>query len=78
MDDDDNGFIDDVHGINTLNGDDTDNDPYMPKPNAYHGTLVAGAAGAVTDNGIGLAGAAWNARLMHATGAYDRNPVCGR
>ena len=70
VDDDDNGFIDDVHGINTLNGDDTDNDPYMPKPNAYHGTLVAGAAGAVTDNGIGLAGAAWNARLMHATGAY--------
>ena len=69
IDDDDNGFIDDVHGINTLNGDDTDNDPFNPG-GGWHGTLVAGAAGAVTDNGIGLAGAAWNAKLMHATGNY--------
>ena len=32
MDDDDNGFIDDVHGVNLNNGDDTDNDP-TPDPN---------------------------------------------
>ncbi len=70
IDDDDNGFIDDVHGVNFTNGDDTDNDPYMPNGH-YHGTIVAGAAGAVTDNGIGLAGAAWNARLMHIAGSYD-------
>ena len=27
IDDDGNGFIDDVHGVNFANGDDTDNDP---------------------------------------------------
>src|SRR5215210_3791663 len=29
-----------------------------------HGTMVAGLAGAATDNGIGIAGAAWNASIM--------------
>ena len=68
MDDDSNGFIDDVHGINFANGDDSDNDPTglsLTPQNAMHGTSVAGTAGAVTNNGVGIAGAAWNARLMH-------------
>ena len=69
IDDDNNGFIDDVHGVNMLNGDDADNDPYTPGGDP-HGTQVAGAAGAVTDNGAGVAGAAWNARLMHIQGSY--------
>jgi subtilisin family serine protease len=29
-----------------------------------HGTLVAGAAGAIGDNGLGVAGVTWNCRLM--------------
>ena len=29
-----------------------------------HGTHVAGIAGAVGNNGIGIAGAAWNVKLM--------------
>ena len=68
LDDDGNGFIDDVHGVNFANGDDSDNDPTgLPSTprNAAHGTWTAGAASAVSDNGIGIAGAAWNARLMH-------------
>ena len=68
IDDDNNGFIDDVHGVNFANGDDTDNDPTgLPATpfNAAHGTGVAGAASAVTDNTVGMAGAAWNAELMH-------------
>ena len=69
IDDDNNGFIDDVHGVNTLNRDDTDNDPYTPGGNP-HGTHVAGAASAVTDNSAGVAGAAWNAHLMHISGFY--------
>ena len=69
IDDDENGFIDDVHGVNFYNGDDTDNDPYRPE--GFHGTAVAGVAGAVTDNGIGLASAAWNARLMHIVGSFE-------
>ena len=68
VDDDNNGFIDDVHGVNFANGDDFDNDPTglpeMPY-SAHHGTAVAGSASAVTDNGIGIAGAAWNAEIMH-------------
>ena len=72
IDDDNNGFIDDVHGINLANGDDQDNDPTgLPAtPNSTaHGTAVAGAASAVTDNRTGIAGAAWNAQLMHINAA---------
>ena len=69
IDDDNNGFIDDVHGVNPGNRNDADNDPYTPGGNP-HGTHVAGVAGAVTDNGAGVAGAAWNARLMHIKGLY--------
>ena len=68
IDDDGNGFIDDVHGVNFANGDDMDNDPTgLPQTpwNAWHGTAAAGAAGAVTDNRVGIAGSAWNARIMH-------------
>ena len=64
IDDDANGFIDDVHGANFANKDDMDHDP-KPQSGHPHGTLVAGAASAVTDNATGLAGAAWNAELMH-------------
>ena len=49
VDDDGNGFIDDVHGVNFANGDDTDNDPTgLPETpsNAQHGTAVAGSASA--------------------------------
>ena len=68
IDDDDNGFIDDVHGVNFANGEDTNNDPTgLPETpsNALHGTTVAGSASAVSDNSVGVAGAAWNAELMH-------------
>ena len=64
IDDDNNGLIDDVHGVNFCDRDDTNNDPFDPG-GSWHGTLVAGTAGGVTNNGIGVAGAAWNAQLMH-------------
>ena len=77
VDDDNNGFIDDVHGVNFANGDDTDNDPTgLPQSpgNANHGTAAAGAANAVTNNGVGVAGAAWNAEVMHInSGCPDRD-----
>ena len=75
IDDDLNGFIDDVHGINLANDDAFDNDPTgLPQAplSAWHGTAVAGAASAVADNSIGIAGAAWNAELMHINaGCYS-------
>ena len=68
IDDDDNGFVDDVHGVDFANEDDADNDPMgLPQTpdNIRHGTATAGAASAVTNNGVGIAGTAWNARIMH-------------
>ena len=64
IDDDGNGYQDDVHGWNFAN-DSNDPTGLSSAPlNAEHGTAVAGVASAVTDNDIGIAGAAWNARLM--------------
>ncbi len=61
VDDDNNGYIDDIHGWDALdwNGDPT------PSVGAYHGTHVGGIAGAVTDNSRGIAGTAPGVRLMN-------------
>jgi len=58
IDDDDNGFIDDVHGWDFVNGD---NDPFDDN---RHGTHVAGIVGAVGNNGIGVVGVNWQVGLM--------------
>lgn len=58
FDDDGNGYIDDIRGWDfTSNSNDPDDDN-------GHGTHVAGIAAAETDNYVGVAGVAWNARIM--------------
>ena len=59
VDDDENGFIDDVHGWNFEN-----DSPDPTGTEGWHGTVVAGVASAVANNGKGLAGTSWNARFM--------------
>lgn len=58
FDDDGNGYVDDIRGWDFINLDNAPLDDNM------HGTHVAGIAGAVGGNGIGIAGAAWNVKLM--------------
>ena len=68
IDDDDNGYIDDVHGVDvqTGRGDPMDTGVYAEYPNevVYHGTACAGAIAAVGNNGTGIAGVNWTARIM--------------
>lgn len=47
-----------VEGYDFVNGDSQADDDYG------HGTLVAGVAAAAANNNIGIAGLAWNARIM--------------
>ena len=58
LDDDWNGYVDDVHGADFINNDGD------PMDDHSHGTHVAGTIAAVGNNGIGVAGVNWKARIM--------------
>ncbi len=58
LDDDGNGFVDDVRGWDFAYND---NDPFDGKG---HGTHVAGTIAGSGNNGIGVAGVNWTARIM--------------
>ena len=58
IDDDRNGYVDDVHGWDFANNDNN------PMDDNRHGTHVAGIMAAEGNNGIGGTGVAWRARIM--------------
>lgn len=67
IDDDANGYVDDVHGWNFV---ENSNDP-RPQLTAgatvagiHHGTVVAGIVGAQGNNGVAGAGVAWKSSIM--------------
>ena len=77
IDDDSNGFVDDIRGWDFVDTNDTvfpgedgkvrDNDPM---DFFGHGTHCSGIASAVTNNNIGVAGVCWNCKIMAVRAGY--------
>ncbi|MEO0116693.1 MAG: S8 family serine peptidase [candidate division WOR-3 bacterium] len=69
VDQDDNGYYDDVIGFDMVDGEPNP----MPDPGSDHGTICHGIACARTDNGVGVASVGWQVRGMNlrcGTGGY--------
>ena len=58
VDDDGNGYVDDVHGINSITGSGD------PMDDHYHGTHCSGTIGAVGNNNKGVVGVCWTVRII--------------
>jgi subtilisin family serine protease len=65
IDDDENGFVDDIHGWNFENdSNDVTPDPFDFWGITGHGTNVAGVIAAVGNNGQGVSGINWQCSIM--------------
>jgi subtilisin family serine protease len=60
IDDDKNGYVDDIYGINAMTN------AGNPLDDNGHGTHVAGSIGGVGNNGAGVTGVSWKVKLIGA------------
>ncbi len=58
IDDDNNGYVDDIYGYDFFNND---GDPIDDR---FHGTHCAGIIGSVGNNSVGVTGVCWNVKIM--------------
>lgn len=76
-DDDGDGYVDNYRGWDFAGADYTnvvgDNDPMIMGSNNTHGSHVAGDASAVTNNGVGVAGAGFKCKLMGIKSSADND-----
>ena len=63
VDDDGNGFVDDIYGWDFADKD-NDPNPVLTSEGDAHGTHCAGLVGAAGNNGEGVVGYDWNCRIM--------------
>ena len=80
IDNDGNGYVDDVHGWDFFNGDNSLFDGEAGSSIDAHGTHVAGTIGAVGNNGIGVVGVNWAvtmvpAKFMGPDGGYVSDAI---
>lgn len=68
IDDDGNGYIDDVYGYDVA---DLDNNAIPTNTLMDHGTHCAGIAGARTDNTLGIASIGWNIKIIPVKCTYN-------
>ncbi|NND07698.1 MAG: S8 family serine peptidase [Saprospiraceae bacterium] len=74
LDDDGNGYVDDVRGWNVL----LENDNIEPElfgggVEETHGTEILGVIGAIGNNGVGIAGLNWDIKMMNVFFNSDLN-----
>ena len=69
IDDDGNGYVDDIHGYNFADGNADIQD------SGFHGTHVAGTIGALGNNGLGVIGVDFRAHLMALKTSNDGSTI---
>ena len=68
IDDDNNGYVDDVHGWDAYASDGS-------VPSDGHGTHVAGIVGAKGNNGVSVTGVNWDVKLMPLAGSSGTTSI---
>ncbi|WP_026896752.1 S8/S53 family peptidase [Daejeonella oryzae] len=79
LDDDRDGYLDNYRGWDLIGNNagniKEDNNPQVTSDSTDHGVHVSGIASAVSDNGVGVASAAFNAKLLIVKVGADNNPT---